>query len=217
MWSNVPRCIFAAGAMPIMNVRLAAILVACLLLLAGCAAPLPDPDPTTSSASAASDGPPISPTLEPTADEAASATPSISPRVEPTVDGFEFVTVDPDEYALAPSEQSSKLIVDWAERYCEVAELSPCTRLAERAVPLCIEKWDCHPALLVEFDEGPVAFVSGGIFPEPRVIAIWHPESDPQLQPYGGARKLLEAYLLSVGVCPDGGGGNPRGVGCPRL
>ena len=200
-----------------MNVRPAAILLACLLLTAGCAAPSPDGDPTPSSDSAASEGPPISPTVEPTADEAGSATPSISPTVEPTIDGFEFVTVDPDEYAIAPTEQSRKLVVGWAERYCELAGLTPCTEMADRAVPLCIEKWDCHPAVLVEFDEGPVAFVSGGIFPEPRVIAVWRAEFDPELQPYGGARKLLEMYLLSVGVCPDGGGGNPRGVGCPRF
>jgi len=178
------------------HVRAAAIVGACLLLLAGCTVPSPGADEATTST-------------------AASADPSASATVEPIVGGFEFVAVEPDEFGLAPAEQSTKLVIGWAERYCELAGLSPCSGLADRAVRLCIEKWDCHPALLVEFEEGPVAFVSGGIFPEPRVIAVWHAESDPELRPYGGARKILDAYLLSVGVCPDGGGGNPRGVGCP--
>lgn len=71
--------------------------------------------------------------------------------------------------------------------------------------------------MLVPFEEGTVAFVSGGIFPEPRVFAVWRAETDPDVAPYGGARKLLEAYLLTVGVCPNEGGGNPRGASCPSL
>jgi len=102
----------------------------------------------------------------------------------------------------------------WAEEYCEFEDLTPCERIADRAVPFCIEKWDCHPALVVPFEEGTAAFVAGGIFPEPQVIAVWHAESDPDLAPYGGAQALLEAYLLTVGVCPDKGEGDPRGVTC---
>ena len=62
----------------------------------------------------------------------------------------------------------------------------------------------------MSFEEGTVAFVAGGIFPEPQVIAVWHAESDPDLAQYGGAQTLLEAYLLTVGVCPDG-----RRATCP--
>jgi hypothetical protein len=121
----------------------------------------------------------------------------------------EFVTVDSDEYALAPPQDMPELVVEWAERYCELAELSPCAGISDRAVPLCIERRDCHPALLVPFDEGTVAFVNGGIFPDAQVIAVWRAESDPELVPYGGARKLLEAYLLTVGVCPASSGSGP--------
>jgi hypothetical protein len=105
-------------------------------------------------------------------------------------------------------------VAAWAEEYCEQADLTPCTGIKDRAVPLCIEKWDCHPALLVPFKEGTAAFVSGGIFQEARVFAVWRAESDPALAQYGGARKLLEAYLLTVGVCPLEEGGPPQGKTC---
>jgi hypothetical protein len=197
--------------MPMSNAPRAAAILACVLLLAGCTMSPPVAEQQTSATPAASSSP------SPSAPAAGGPTPSISPTAEPTVEGFEFVTVDPDEYALAPVEQSTKLVVAWAEQYCELAGLTPCTGIADRGVRLCIEKWDCHPALLVAFDEGTAAFVSGGIFPEARVFAVWRDESHPDVEPFGGARKLLEAYLLSVGVCPDGGGGNPRGVGCPTI
>ena len=71
---------------------------------------------------------------------------------------------------------------------------------------LCIETRDCHPALLVPFDEGTVAFLAGGNFVHPMVIAVWREESDPDLVQYGGARALLEAYLRTVEVFPRAGG-----------
>ena len=135
------------------------------------------------------------------------------PLPSPT-DWTEFISVSPDEYGLAGDGWSEDQVLVWAEQYCEREGLEPCEGVAERAVHLCIEKWDCHPALLVPFEEGPVAFVAGGVFPEPQVVAVWHPESDPGLAQYGGAQTLLEAYLLTVGVCPDAGGGDPRGATC---
>lgn len=145
-----------------------------------------------------------------------SPTPSAAavPSASTTGPGFNLVTVDPDKNGLAPAEQSTKAVAAWAELYCKIQHLTPCTGIEARAVPLCIEKWDCHPALLVPFEEGTAAFVSGGIFQEAHVFGVWQAESAPAVAPFGGARKLLEAYLLTVGVCPDNGGGNPRGTTC---
>ena len=111
--------------------------------------------------------------------------------------------------------QRGGVLIRWAEQYCDLAKLSPCTGIENRAVPLCIEKRDCHPALLVPFEEGTAAFLGGGIFPQSHVVAVWRPESDPEAAQYGGARKLLEAYLLTIGVCPENLEGEPWGATCP--
>lgn len=163
------------------GVRRAAVILVSILLVAGCTA-TPPPD-----------------------DESKSAIPAAEPdpSPSPTVEGLEFLTIDTDVYGLLPVANSQDSIVAWAEDYCEAADLSPCTGIADRAVAMCIESRDCHPAVLVPFDEGTAAFLFGGIFEDSQVIAIWRPESDPDVAPYGGARKLLEAYLATVDVYPD--------------
>jgi hypothetical protein len=92
----------------------------------------------------------------------------------------------------------------WATAYCESAGLStPCTGIPGRAVPLCIERRDCHPGLLVPFDHEVQAFLTGGIFGDNLVVvAIWRAETEPAVLPYGGARRLLEAFLSTMGVWP---------------
>ncbi|WP_456789297.1 hypothetical protein [Cellulomonas sp. P5_C5] len=137
----------------------------------------------------------------------AESTPAI-PAVErdsspsPTMEGSELVTTDTDVYGLLPAADSPESIVAWAEDYCRAASLSPCTGVADRAVAMCIENRDCHPAVLVTFDQGTAAFLFGGNFQDSQVIAVWRPESDPDVARYGGARNLLEAYLLTVDVFP---------------
>lgn len=170
--------------------RMPAFVLASTLLLAGCTASPPTAEEPSSP----------SPVAHPV--------PSSSPS-----DWTHFISIGPDEYGLAGDGWSEDLVRVWAEQYCEREDLTPCEGVADRAVHLCIEKRDCHPALLVPFEEGTVAFVAGGIFPEAQVIAVWHAESDPQLAQYGGAQALLEAYLLTVGVCPDDGA-DPRGATC---
>jgi len=163
------------------SARRAALVLASILLVAGCTATPPSPE------------------------ESASPIPAIEPgsSPSPTVEGAELVTVDTDVYGLLPVANEPDSIVAWAEDYCEAADLSPCTGVADRAVALCIEWRDCHPAVLVPFEEGTAAFLFGGIFEDSQVIAVWRPESDPEVAPYGGARKLLEDYLATVDVYPD--------------
>ena len=156
-----------------------------VVLLAGCTAPAP-----------AAEGSPVAEMMP-------------SPAA---TDWLEFVSIRADEYGLAPDGWSTYgPVIAWAEQYCELEGLSPCEGLADRAAALCIERRDCHPAVLVPFEEGTVAFVAGGVFPEPQVIAVWRPATDPELAPFGGARELLEAYLLTVDVYPNPLGLTPDG------
>lgn len=175
----------------------AAIFLAAILLLAGCSSPPPSSDGSTSRTSI-----PDTTLSHPTGGP----------------EGLALVTVDADKYGLAPVPQSKdpskESIVAWAEQYCARLQLSPCAGIEDRSAPLCIEKWDCHPALLVPFEQGVAAFVSGGIFQQPQIFAVWRTESDPEAAKYGGARRVLDEYLLTVGVCPDNGRGNPRGTTC---
>ncbi|MFB7891466.1 hypothetical protein ACFC1I_04625 [Microbacterium sp. NPDC056044] len=134
-----------------------------------------------------------------------------SPKPSPP-QSSDLVTVDPIGFGLRPGTGAHRLVT-WATQYCELAGLSPCPGIADRAEPLCIERWDCHPALLVPFREGTAAFVSGGRFTVPVVYAVWLTEN-PMVAPAGGSRSLLVSYLLTVGVCPDEGGGYPRGPKC---
>ena len=64
---------------------------------------------------------------------------------------------------------------DWIENYCEESGNSPCSGIDDRAVELCLEKWDCHPGLLVPFKYDVQAFFSGGIYAQDAmtVVAVW--------------------------------------------
>jgi hypothetical protein len=108
---------------------------------------------------------------------------------------------------LEPStrEESTAYLVEWIEDYCEQSGNSPCTGIADRAVELCLEKWDCHPGLLVPFEHDVQAFFSGGIYAQDAmtVVAVWRPDSSRYVAPYGGSQRLLEAFLSTMEVWPS--------------
>jgi hypothetical protein len=91
------------------------------------------------------------------------------------------------------------------EEYCQLSE-PVCTGFKDRAVPLCLEARDCHPGLLFEFDTDVQAFFPGSTdgtsWDRMVVVAIWRTEYDPAVRPYGGVRRLIEAFLSTMGVCP---------------
>jgi hypothetical protein len=93
----------------------------------------------------------------------------------------------------------------WVEAYCQATGMAPCTEIAERAVPLCLERRDCHPGLLVLFDDSIQAFFSGGIYDPDKmmVVAIWNGASQAAVAPYDGSRLLLEAILSTMSVWPE--------------
>ena len=97
----------------------------------------------------------------------------------------------------------------WIEAYCRKSNNTPCTGIHDRAVPLCNERRDCHPALLVPFRDDVQAFITGGNYGDEVVVAaVWWGESQPAVAPYGGSRRLLEAFLSTMGVWPPTGPDN---------
>jgi hypothetical protein len=101
-------------------------------------------------------------------------------------------------------QESVDYLVKWVENYCEESGNSPCTGIADRAVELCLEKWDCHPGLLVPFENDVQAFFSGGIYAQDAmtVVAVWRRESSRHTAEYGGSQRLLEAFLSTMEVWP---------------
>jgi hypothetical protein len=89
----------------------------------------------------------------------------------------------------------------WATEYCGRSGEAPCTGIHDRIVPMCIEKRDCHGSVIVPFDEDVLFFGHGGVLPEGMtVVAVWRPEADPSVAPYGGSTRLLEAFLSTMDV-----------------
>jgi hypothetical protein len=132
-------------------------------------------------------------------------------RVSPAHEAFrspdERVRVSAWFAPLDPTKRKESIayLVAWVEDYCEETGNSPCTGIADRAVDLCLEKWDCHPGLLVPFDNDVQAFFSGGIYDQEAmtIVAVWQGESAPTMAPYGGAQRLLEAFLSTMSVWPS--------------
>ncbi|HZM74057.1 MAG TPA: hypothetical protein VFC71_11850 [Candidatus Polarisedimenticolia bacterium] len=105
----------------------------------------------------------------------------------------------------------------WLETYCEAAGGGTrCTPTHDRAVRLCIEIYDCHPGLLLaSSDWDTQAFFSGGYYNgEMVVVSIWRTDNDPSVAPYGGGRRLLEAFLSTMCVWPEDARPRSTAAGC---
>jgi hypothetical protein len=88
----------------------------------------------------------------------------------------------------------------WLRAYCLIVDSSsPCATIQDRAIAVTV---DGHAASLVPFNEDTQAFI---LFEHRMyVVAVWEPDSDPRTAPYGGAIKLLEAYLSTMHLLPGG-------------
>ena len=110
--------------------------------------------------------------------------------------------------------ETTEGLMSWVEGYCQLND-PPCQVSSDSTVRLCHERFDCHPGVLVPIDGQQFrAFFTGGDY-QGRVIgvAVWRPEWDVTVEPYGGARRLLEAFLSTMDVCPAQPGQPPNG--CP--
>lgn len=98
----------------------------------------------------------------------------------------------------------------WIGAYCQKTGSESCAGILDGAVALCREIRDCHPGLLVgvapPFDREVQAFFSGPDTNEQiTVVTVWRAEDDPSVAQYGGARQLIEGFLLSLCVVPEPG------------
>jgi hypothetical protein len=112
------------------------------------------------------------------------------------------VALDPDQPMwVDPQTEAWANVAAWVEDYCQAAGEAPCTGISERAVPLCLEVRDCHPGLLVPFEDDVMAFFTGGAPGNNMVVvAVWWGESATAVAPYGGSQRLLEAFLRTMDV-----------------
>ncbi|HSN43089.1 MAG TPA: hypothetical protein VLR88_03425 [Propionibacteriaceae bacterium] len=93
-------------------------------------------------------------------------------------------------------------VAAWVEKYCQTKNASCSGR--ESAVPLCNERKDCHPGLLVTVDgRFYEAFFTGGFHRGKMVGVLVHlADGHESLEPYGGTRRLLEGFLSTLDVFP---------------
>ena len=103
--------------------------------------------------------------------------------------------------AATPLDQPAQL-EEWVASYCRTTGNEPCTGIHGRATALCNERRDCHPGLLVPFKEDVEGFAARGVFDGVLVMAIWRADTDPSVVPFGGATRLLEAFLSTANVVP---------------
>ncbi|MEP6639763.1 MAG: hypothetical protein ABJC39_10480 [Chloroflexota bacterium] len=86
---------------------------------------------------------------------------------------------------------------EWFLEYCRVTT-GPCDGIEGRAVTV---RLDGHAGSLVPFTADIHAyFVIGDRI---YIVAIWQGENFLTIQPYGGARRLLEAFLSTVRLLPN--------------
>ena len=88
----------------------------------------------------------------------------------------------------------------WIQAYCQVMEAdSPCTALQGSTVPASM---DGHAGRLVLFKSDTQAFIPVG--DRMYVVACWRSENELSVVRFGGARRLVEAYLSTMHLLPGG-------------
>jgi hypothetical protein len=82
------------------------------------------------------------------------------------------------------------------EAWCTATHDGPCDAFLADAVP--VQTGDGHAGLGSFGASDTMAFFVDG--DRLYVLAIWRPDTDPTVLPYGGARRLLEAYLSTFSI-----------------
>jgi len=103
--------------------------------------------------------------------------------------------------AAAGRIQSLVDLESWVAAYCQRLGGTSCSGIAQHAVPMCLGQQACHLAVVIPNDYDIDAFFIGGGRPM-TVVAIWRGETDPYVASYGGAQRLLDAFLSTTGVVP---------------
>jgi hypothetical protein len=92
----------------------------------------------------------------------------------------------------------------WAVEFCTRTGNSSCDAIPQRAIPMCLEQRDCHPAIIVTYLNDVQAYFIGGGAANGNlsVVAVWRAEGDPSTQAYGGTIHLLQGVLQTMNVWP---------------
>ena len=109
-------------------------------------------------------------------------------------------------------------VAAWVERYCKEAGYKPGCSGLDRSVQLC-NGTDCDPGLLVTVYGGAADagdyfeafFTSSKRKGQIVGVVVGRSERHPTVWKYGGTRRLLEAFLSTMDVCPA----RPNQQGCP--
>lgn len=136
-------------------------------------------------------------------------------------DAADTIRVSVWPITLDPGQRIDSLedIEAWAGNFCQQwNEASVCTNIQDRAVPMCLQPPECHPALLVTFAFSTQAFFSGGPYDSDTmmVASVWWADDAPATRRWGGSIRLLEAFLSTMQVCPTPDSTEPRSPGCQR-
>jgi hypothetical protein len=143
--------------------------------------------------------------------EADAATPVLTPAADSFDSPGGGVRVGAWSIPVEPAAEGWDALEAWVGAYCPKTDIGSCAGIADRAVPLCKERRDCHAtALLVPFDDEVQAFIlDGDDLDRMIVVSVWWGESAPAVAPYGGARRLLESFLSTMNVWSTNADGLP--------
>jgi hypothetical protein len=81
----------------------------------------------------------------------------------------------------------------WIQAWCAATSGTECSGLSVSVIEL--ETADGHPGVLSLYGDIMAAFLDGDVM---YVVAVWRDETDPSVQPYGGTRRLIEAYISTL-------------------
>jgi hypothetical protein len=93
---------------------------------------------------------------------------------------------------------------DWVQAVCEPNarfELGNCPQGAERAASICLRSPECPPAAITRYAGDTHAYASSSDTDSTIVAIVTGTELSPELEPYGGPRGLLVAFLRTM--CND--------------
>lgn len=86
----------------------------------------------------------------------------------------------------------------WIQAYCQAGGMTPCTALQAAST---VFTGDDRPGVLVNTDDTE-AFIL--VANRMYVVALWEPFNDPRTAPYGGADRLVDAFVSTMHLLPGG-------------
>ncbi len=99
----------------------------------------------------------------------------------------------------------------WVEANLCNDQLEACETVPDVAVPMCVGKTACLPAILVPFSDGTLAAFQDAETGMVTVVSLGRPDDFPAAARYGGAVQLLKSILTTMDVWTPEPGQIPSG------